>query len=232
MKKGIDPGKLTILIKITIYSEERKMLKLKSIPKTHLYLLLILFLIFIWSAFKPDQLKTWFLEVIPVILGIIIIIYTYNRFRLTTPIYVLLWLGAIIILIGGHYSYGKVPIFNWFKDHFQLGRNYYDRFGHLFGGLVWAMTIKEILLRKAYIENRKLLVILIIGLVLGVSASYELVEGFIALIMGGAEDFIGLQGDIWDTHWDMFLALLGAIGGLLSLSSIHDRYLAMIDVTK
>jgi putative membrane protein len=208
------------------------MQKFKFIPKTHLYLILILFSIFIWSAYKPDQLNTWFLEVIPLILGIIIIAYTYNTFRLTTLVYVLLCLGAIIILIGGHYGYGKVPIFNWFKDHFQLGRNHYVRFGHLFGGLVWALTIREILLRKTYIENRKLLVIFVIGLVLGVSASYELVEGLIALIMGGAENFVGLQGDVWDTHWDMFLALLGAIGGLLSLSSIHDRYLATVDVNK
>lgn len=201
------------------------MLKLKSIPKTHLYLLIILVLMFIWSGFKPDQLKTWFLEIIPVILGTIIVMYTYNKFRLTTPVYVLLCLGAIVILIGGHYGYGKVPVFSWFKDYFQLGRNYYDRFGHLFGGSVWAITIREILLRKSYVENRKLLVILILGLVLGVSASYELAEGLVALTMGGAEEFIGLQGDIWDTHWDMFLALVGAIGGLLGLSSIHNRYL-------
>lgn len=204
------------------------MLKLKSIPKTHLYPLLILFFAFIWSAFKPDQLGTWFLEVIPVILGTIIVIYTYNTFRLTTLVYVLLCLGSIIALIGGHYSYGKVPIFNWFRDYFQLGRNHYDRFAHLFDGLVGAMTIREILLRKLVLNNTKLLVVLVLGLVLGVSASYELIEGLVALIMGGAEAFVGLQGDIWDTHWDMFLGLVGAIGGLLSLSSIHNRYLTMI----
>lgn len=205
------------------------MLKLKVMPKTHLWLIFFLFILFIWSAYKPDQLMTWLLEVTPVILGTLIIIYTYNTFRLTTPVYVLLSLGIVIILVGGHYGYGKVPMFNWLKDQFQLGRNHYDRFGHLFGGLIWAMTIREILLRTLNIKNRKLLAIFIIGLVLGVSASYELIEGLVALIMGGAEEFVGLQGDIWDTHWDMFLALLGAVSGLLSLSSIHDRYLTMIE---
>ncbi|WP_434511960.1 DUF2238 domain-containing protein [Desulfitobacterium sp. AusDCA] len=204
------------------------MLKLKSIPKTHLFLILILLFMFIWSALKPDQLGTWFLEVIPVILGTIIILYTYNTFRLTTLVYVLLCLGFIIALIGGHYGYGKVPLFNWFKDYFQLGRNYYDRFAHITGGLAAAMTIREILLRKFQLSP-KFLIFLVLGLTLGVSASYELAEGLVALIMGkAAEAFVGLQGDIWDTHWDMSLALLGAICGLLSLSSIHNRYLALL----
>lgn len=203
------------------------MLKLKAIPKTHLCLFIILISMFIWSAFKPDQLGTWFLEVLPVILGSILVIYTYNTFRLTTLVYVLLCLGSIIALIGGHYGYGKVPLFNWFKDYFQLGRNYYDRFAHLFGGIVVAMTLREILLRTLQLNNTKFLIFLVLGLTLGVSASYELAEGLVALVMGGsAEAFVGLQGDIWDTHWDMLLALTGAITGLVCLSSIHNRYLA------
>lgn len=205
------------------------MLKLKSIPKTHLCLFIILIFMFIWSAFKPDQLGTWFLEVLPVILGSILVIYTYNTFRLTTLVYVLLCLGSIIALIGGHYGYGKVPLFNWFKDYFQLGRNYYDRFAHLLGGLVVAMTLREILLRTLQFKNKKYLIFVVLGLTLGISASYELAEGLVALVSGGAaEAFVGLQGDIWDTHWDMLLALTGAVTGLICLSSIHNRYLAMI----
>ncbi|AHF07246.1 DUF2238 domain-containing protein [Desulfitobacterium metallireducens] len=207
------------------------MLKLKSIPKIHLYLLLILLIMFIWSVIKADQLGIWFLEVIPVIFGTIIIIYTYNTFRLTTLVYILLCLDAIIILIGGHFGYGKVPLFNWFKDYFHTGRNFYDRFAHLIGGLAGAMTIREILLRKLDLNNMKLTIILVLGLVLGVSASYELAEGFVALVAGGAEAFVGLQGDIWDTHWDMFIALIGAISGLLSLSAIHNKSLALIRQT-
>lgn len=124
-----------------------KISSLKSVKPIHSFLLTSLVLVFIWSAYKPYQLGTWFLEVTPVVLGAFIIIYTYNKFRLTTPVYLLLCLGAIIVLIGGHYTYGKVPLFNWLKDSFYLGRNYYDRFGHFINGFVWALTLREILLR-------------------------------------------------------------------------------------
>ncbi|MFZ3132185.1 MAG: DUF2238 domain-containing protein [Desulfosporosinus sp.] len=152
---------------------------------------------------------------------------TYNRFRLTTPVYLLLCLGAIIALIGGHYTYGKVPLFNWLNDFFHLGRNYYDRFGHFVGGSVWALTIREILLRTSPLKKGKLLITIILGLALGISALYELAEWCVALILGGgAEAFLGLQGDIWDPQWDMFLELAGAIVCLFSLSSTHNRFLA------
>jgi putative membrane protein len=142
-------------------------------------------------------------------------------------------LGAIIVLIGGHYTYGKVPLFNWLQDSFNLGRNYYDRFGHFVNGFVWALTLREILLRTSPFQKGKLLITVVLGLVLGVSALYELVEWGVAIVLGGdAEAFLGLQGDIWDTQWDMFLALAGAIICLLSLSSIHDQFLINeIDVT-
>ncbi|HEY8909565.1 MAG TPA: DUF2238 domain-containing protein [Desulfosporosinus sp.] len=169
---------------------------------------------------------TWFLEVAPIILATIMIIYTYNKFRLTTPVYLLLCLGAIIVLIGGHYTYGKVPLFSWLQDSFHLGRNYYDRFAHFFNGFVCALTLREILLRTSDFRKGKLIITIILGLVLGVSALYELVEWRVAMVLGGgAEAFLGLQGDIWDTHWDMFLALAGAIVCLLSFSSIHNQFL-------
>ena len=206
---------------------------LKSGKLIHFFLLIILFIVFIWSAYKAYQIGTWFLEVTPIVLGTIIIIYSYNKFRLTTPVYLLLCLGAIIVLIGGHYTYGKVPLFNWLQDSFNLGRNYYDRFGHFVNGFVWALTFREILLRTSALQKGKLLITVVLGLVLGVSALYELVEWCVAIILGGdAEAFLGLQGDIWDTQWDMFLALAGAIICLLSLSSIHDHFLINeIDVT-
>ncbi|MDP4159755.1 MAG: DUF2238 domain-containing protein [Bacillota bacterium] len=208
--------------------DKRKMeiSSLKSVRPIHFFLLISFVLMFIWSAYKPYEFGTWFLEVTPVVLGALIIIYTYNKFRLTTPVYLLLCLGAIIVLIGGHYTYGKVPLFNWLKDSFHLGRNYYDRFGHFVNGFVWALTLREILLRITPFKKGKLLIIIVLGLVLGVSSLYELIEWCAAMMLGGgAEAFLGLQGDIWDTHWDMFLALAGAIVCLLSLSSTHDQFL-------
>lgn len=199
---------------------------LKSVRRIHFFLLIGFVIVFIWSAYKPYQLGTWFLEVTPIVLGTIIIIYTYNKLRLTTPVYLLLCLGAIMVLIGGHYTYGKEPLFNWLKDSFHLGRNYYDRFGHFVGGFVWALFGREILLRTSSFQKGKLLITIVLGLSLGVSALYELVEWCVALMLGPvAEAFLGLQGDIWDTHWDMFLALAGAIVCLLSLSSVHNRFL-------
>ena len=198
---------------------------LKSIKLMHFVLLISFVVVFMWSAYKPYQLGTWFLEVNPIVLGTIFIIYTYNKLRLTTLVYLLLCLGAIIVLIGGHYTYGKVPLFNWLQDSFHLGRNYY-RFGHFVNGFVWALTLREILLRTCPFQKGKLLITIVLGLVLGVSALYELVEWCVAILLGGgAEAFLGLQGDIWDTHWDMFLALAGAIVCLLSLSSTHNWFL-------
>ena len=198
----------------------------KSVRQTHIFILISFVVVFIWSAYKPYQLGTWFLEVTPIVLGTIIIIYTYNKFRFTTPVYLLLCLGAIMVLIGGHYTYGKVPLFNWLDNSFHLGRNYYDRFGHFVAGFVWALTLREILLRTSIFQKGKMLITIVLGLVLGISASYELGEWCVALILGpGAEAFLGLQGDIWDTQWDMFLELAGAIVCLLSLSSTHNRFL-------
>lgn len=207
--------------------------RLKSVRQIHFFLLICFVVVFIWSAYKPYQLGTWFLEVIPIGLGTIIIIYTYNKFRLTTPVYLLLCLGAIMVLIGGHYTYGKEPLFNWLKDYFHLGRNYYDRVGHFVNGFVWALTLREILLRTSSFRKGKLLIAIVLGLALGISALYELVEWCVALMLGpGAEAFLGLQGDIWDTQWDMFLALSGAIVCLLSLSSTHNRFLVNEIVVK
>jgi putative membrane protein len=196
------------------------------VKRLHFILLIIFFVVFIWSAIKPYQLGNWFLEVTPLILGTGIILYTYKRFRLTTPIYILLFLGGIIVLIGGHYSYGNVPLFNWLDERFNLGRNHYDRFAHFANGFVWALTLREILLRTLSISRGIFLVALLLGSVLGISALYELVEWGVAMILrGNAEAFLGLQGDVWDTHWDMFLAFVGAIVGLVSFSKIHDHWL-------
>jgi len=203
-----------------------KFSRLKSVRQRHYFLLICFIIAFIGSAYKPYQWGTWFLEVTPIVLGTMIIIVTYHKFRLTTPVYVLLCLGAIMVLIGGHYTYDKVPLFSWLDNSFHLGRNDYDRFGHFISGFVWALTLRELLLRTSPLKKGKMLITIVLGLVLGISAFYELVEWSAALTLGsGAEAFLGLQGDIWDTQWDMFLALAGAIICLLSLSSTHNWFL-------
>ncbi|MBF8984404.1 DUF2238 domain-containing protein [Lutibacter sp. B2] len=179
-----------------------------------------------WSFINPKDLFTWFLEVFPAVIGFIIITLTFKRFRLSNLLYVLIWIHAIILVIGGHYTYAEMPLFNWIKDSLDLSRNYYDRLGHFVQGFVPAMITREILLRKSTLEKGKLLNFIIVSICLAISATYELIEWFVAEVTGtAAEAFLGTQGDIWDTQWDMFLALCGAIISLIVLSKLHDYHL-------
>ncbi|ATW28517.1 hypothetical protein DCMF_10255 [Candidatus Formimonas warabiya] len=188
--------------------------------------MIILFGVLIWSVINPKDLFTWFLEVIPALIGLIVLTLTYNRFRLTNLVYILILLHAIILIIGGHYTYAEMPIFNWIRDTFDLARNYYDRLGHFAQGFIPAIIAREILLRKAELKPSKLLSFIIISICLAISASYELIEWGVAEATGSAADaFLGTQGDVWDTQWDMFMALLGAIISLVSISNLHDKYL-------
>lgn len=182
--------------------------------------------VFIWSAIHPRDLFTWFLEVLPALIGMVIIIITYNRFRLTNLVYSLVLIHMIILMIGGHYTYAEMPVFNWLRDTFHLARNYYDRLGHFAQGFVPAVIVREILLRKTRLERGKLLSLIIISICLAISASYELIEWGVSEITGSAADaFLGTQGDVWDTQWDMFMALWGAIISLISMTHIHDNFL-------
>ncbi|WP_053956622.1 DUF2238 domain-containing protein [Inediibacterium massiliense] len=182
--------------------------------------------VFIWSFINPKDLFTWFLEVAPAVIGLIVVFITFKRFRLSTLLYGLIWIHAVILVIGGHYTYAEMPLFNWLKDSFDLSRNYYDRFGHFFQGFVPAMITREILLRKSTLEKGKLLNFIIVSICLAISAIYELIEWFVAELTGtAAEAFLGTQGDVWDTQWDMFMALCGAVISLIFLSKIHDRIL-------
>ncbi|SFD24050.1 DUF2238 domain-containing protein [Clostridium uliginosum] len=192
----------------------------------HIMMLFIFSAIFIWSLISPKDLFTWFLEALPVIIGLIVILATYNSFRLTNLVYVFILVHAIILLIGAHYTYAEMPFFNWLRDYLNLSRNYYDRLGHFAQGFVPAMISREILLRKSSLKRGKLLFFLIICICLAISASYELIEWVVAEATGSAADaFLGTQGDVWDTQWDMFFALLGAICSLLGLSRLHDSFL-------
>lgn len=198
-----------------------------TFPKIfHIGLLTSFLGIFIWSLINPRDLFTWFLEVLPAVIGLIVVTATYKRFRLTDLTYMLIWIHAIILVIGGHYTYAEMPLFNWLRDTFHLARNYYDRVGHLAQGFIPAIIAREILLRKSLLRPGKMLFFIIVSICLAISATYELIEWGVAVATGSAADaFLGTQGDVWDTQWDMFFALWGAILALLSLSKLHDRYL-------
>lgn len=193
----------------------------------HLFLLLVVTAVFIWSVIKPARYSTWAAEAIPAVLGLIIIIAIYNKFRFTTLSYIIIAILAIIMFVGGHYTYSKVPFFNWIKDVFDLNRNHYDRFGHLIKGL-FTIVIREILLRKTQLTNGFWLVTISISISLAIAALYEIIEWIAFKITKGgtaAKDFLGTQGDVWDAQWDMSLALVGSILALLTLSTLHNRLL-------
>ncbi|WP_373367407.1 DUF2238 domain-containing protein [Thermaerobacillus caldiproteolyticus] len=195
--------------------------------RIHLFLLLVVIAVFIWSAIKPASYLTWLLEVSPAVVGLIIIIAAYNKFRFTTLSYVIIAILAIIMFVGGHYIYSKVPLFNWIKDAFDLKRNHYDRFGHLLKGL-FVIVLREILLRKTPLTKGPWLFAIVVSMSLAIAALYEIIEWLVSKISKGGEaskDFLGIQGDIWDTQWDMLCCLIGSVIALFVFSKLHDRLL-------
>ena len=183
--------------------------------------------VLLWSGIAPHDRATWWLEVAPVLIGLAILIPTYGRFPLTSLLYWLLVIHAIILMVGGHYTYARVPAGFWVQEWLDLSRNHYDRLGHLAQGFVPAILAREILLRTSPLRPGKWLFVITTCICLAFSAFYEMLEWWTALIGGdGAEDFLGTQGDMWDTQWDMFLALLGAMAAQLLLGRMHDRALA------
>ena len=195
----------------------------------HLGLLTSLTLIFLWSAIRPYDRLNWFLEVFPVMLGVFLLMVTYARFPFSRLAYVMVWLHAVVLLIGGHYTYAEVPLFNWVRETFELSRNNYDRVGHLAQGFFPAVIIREILLRLSPLKPGKWLFFLVTCVGLAISAFYELIEWWVALSSGDdATSFLASQGDPWDTQWDMLLALIGVIVSQLLLARIHDASMKRI----
>lgn len=187
-------------------------------------LLAVTGLVFVWSMIHPHDFFTWFLEVFPVIIVLPVLIFTYRRFPLSRLVYVLIAVHAIILLVGGHYTYAEMPLFNWLRDEFHLARNYYDRLGHVAQGFIPAMVAREILLRTSPLRPGKWLFFLVTCVALAISACYEFLEWWVALASGSdAVAFLATQGDIWDTQWDMFLALLGAVAAQILLARMHDH---------
>lgn len=194
--------------------------------RLHLALLVSFLAILVWSVIRPHDLFTWILETFPAMIGAVILAATYNKFRFTTLVYILIWMHAIILLVGGHYTYAEVPLFNWIRDTLHLSRNHYDRVGHFAQGFVPAMIAREFLLRKTPLQPGKLVVFIVLSICLAISAAYELIEFGVSMATGSAGDaFLGTQGDIWDTQKDMLMALIGATTALLTLSKLHDRML-------
>lgn len=197
-----------------------------SAPRYHAGLLAILVGVFVWSAIQPYDGFTWLLEALPVIIGLPILLVTYRRFPLSRLAYGLLLVHAVILLVGAHYTYAEMPLFNWLRNTFDLDRNYYDRLGHVAQGFIPAIVAREILLRRSPLRPGKWLAFIVVSIALAISALYEMLEWWVALASGSeATAFLATQGDVWDTQWDMFLCLLGAMASLLLLSHRHDRSL-------
>jgi putative membrane protein len=176
------------------------------------------------SGIRPHDRATWLMEVFPIFVAVPVLWATYRRFPLTTLLYALIFLHALILMIGGTYTYARVPLGFQIADLLGLHRNPYDRIGHFFQGFVPALVAREILVRGAHVKGRRMLAFVVVCVALAISAVYELVEWAAALALGqGADEFLGTQGDPWDTQSDMFTALLGAIAALVLLSRVHDR---------
>ena len=189
--------------------------------------LLVYFAVLIWSAIRPHDYFTWALEVAPAIVGLILLVATYRRFRLTNLSYLLILIHCIILMVGGHYTYAEVPLFDVINDLFGSGRNNYDKIGHLAQGFVPALLAREILIRRNVIRGSWWLSFFVVTFALALSAFYELIEWWVALLSGAsAEAFLGTQGYVWDIQSDMALALLGAIMAVILLGKVQDRQIA------
>ncbi|MHC4409560.1 MAG: DUF2238 domain-containing protein [Planctomycetota bacterium] len=178
------------------------------------------------SAIGPRSYKVWFMETVPVMIGVVLLLATWRRFPLTPLLCWLLAAHSLILILGGHYTYSHVPLGNWLRDLLDLDRNPYDRIGHFAQGFVPAILAREILIRTSPLRPGKWLFFLVVCVCLAFAAFYELVEWWAAVGSGdGSPEFLAPQGDVWDAQWDMFTALIGAITAQLLLARVHDRQL-------
>lgn len=193
-------------------------------------LLGLVLIVLVWSAIGPHDWTTWWLEVAPVLIGIPILVATARRFPLTPLLYRLIALHAVVLIVGGHYTYARVPLGDWMREWFGFSRNHYDRLGHLMQGFEPAILAREILIRRSPLKGSRWLPVLVTSVCLAFSALYELIEWWSAILGGGATaDFLGSQGDVWDAQWDMFLALVGALAAQALLHRMHDRQMEKVE---
>lgn len=203
-----------------------------SLRKEPVILLVLTLLVLGWSAINPHDYPTWWLEVLPVFIALPFLLWTRTSFPLTDLLYRLIFLHAVILIVGGHYTYALVPAGFQVQDLFGFERNHYDRLGHFVQGLEPAILAREILLRKNVVRRGGWLVLFVISICLAFSAFYELIEWFVATVSAeAAESFLGTQGDVWDTQWDMFMCLCGAMAALAVFSKVHDGQLERLSVS-
>lgn len=195
-------------------------------PRLPLILLSSVLAVFIWSFIHPHDRFTWFLEVFPAVIGMVVLLATYRRFPLTDLAYFLIAVHMVILMVGGHYTYAEVPLFDWVRDVLHQSRNNYDKVGHFWQGFGPAIVAREILVRTSPLKKGKWLFFLVLCFSLALSAGYELLEwGMVEWTGSAAEAFLGTQGDPWDTQKDMAICLAGALASLWLLSGFHDRQL-------
>ena len=192
--------------------------------------LIIFFSTLLWSGIQPKDYPTWMLEVLPAVVGFVVLAATRNRFPLTPLAYLLILVHCLILMVGGHYTYAEVPLFDWIRDGFGLERNNYDKVGHFVQGFVPAIVAREILVRNAIVAGKGWMSFIIVCVCLAISAFYELIEWWVAILSDeAAEAFLGTQGYVWDTQSDMMYALVGAIMALLLLSRVHDKQICRFE---
>ena len=191
---------------------------------------LILFSLLLISGIRPFDRATWLMEVAPILIAFPVLVATYRRFPLTSLLYGLIFVHATILIAGGAYTYARVPLGFWMQDLMSLSRNPYDKIGHFAQGFVPVLIAREIFLRGGYVTGRTMAAFLSICVAMAISAWYELIEWAAALALGqGADEFLGTQGDQWDTQSDMFLAFIGAIAAIALLSRLHDQQMAKLE---
>jgi putative membrane protein len=179
-------------------------------------------LLLIWSAINPFEYFTWFLEVLPAVIGVLVLIFTFKKFRFTNFVYVLIFFHCVILIVGGHYTYVEVPLFDWMQETFNQTRNNYDKVGHFAQGLVPAMIARELLGRKKVINSNSWLNFVVVCIAMAISVAYEFIEWAVSLGTGeGGDSFLGTQGYIWDTQSDMLYATIGAILTLIIFGEYH-----------
>ncbi len=193
--------------------------------------ILLFFIGLIVSAIQPKEYFTWFLEVVPALIGFVILAITYKKFTFTNFTYFFILIHCYILFLGGHYTYAEVPLFDWIKETFHQSRNNYDKVGHFAQGFVPALIIRELFIRKKVIANESFFNFIVVAICLAISAAYEWIEWWVSLATGeGGDAFLGTQGDIWDTQSDMLTATIGAIVMLVVLSKAQSKAILKLEV--